>query len=320
MRFIAPFALAFILTACASQPGEVGGFSSHYFKNPPPDRTVIAPETKPVAKAEADTPGVQHERSGWSSHYYRYQQRRQDAAPASPASAEAPKPAPEPQPASPAPEPQPASPAPEPPKQVAALEPAPPAAATNEMPASQTGFSSHYFKKPLTREEVAVKLEARVFMLVAQERRRIDPRAKPLSLDIELSEVARRHSEDMASKDYVGHTSDDGQTTATMIMDEDAKFRGVLGENIASQNFNSDDGMDLDDFAQRLVDSWLNSADHKANLAYALYERSGVGVALNSHAIYVTQLFASDLGLPEPDLAPPLGAAKLKKPGQASSQ
>jgi len=309
MRFVPLFALASILAACANEPGEVGGFSSHYFKNPPPDRTVIAPETRQLATAEA--PEAPPERSGWSSHYFKHQERprQQDAAPAATEPAEAPKPAPVRQPASPPPEP---------PKQVAAVEPAPVEADTSEAPARQTGltgFSSRYFKKPLTREELSVKLEARVFMLVAQERRRIDPSAKPLALDSELSDIARRHSEDMASKDYVGHASDDGQTTATMIMDQDAKFRGVLGENIASQNYNSDDRMDLDDFAQRLVDSWLNSTDHKANLAYAPYERSGVGVGINSHAIYVTQLFASDLGLPEPDLTPPPSAAP-KRPGQ----
>ena len=308
MRFALPMALAFLLAACASQPGEVGGFSSHYFKNPPPDRTVIEATEKPVAAAQASV--SRHER--WSSHYFKHQRQasQPEAAPAqaAPEKAETPKP-------------EPVKPAPEPPKQIAEREPAPQAKdnEADEMPVRQTGFSSHYFKKPLTRDELAVKLEARVFMLVAQERRRIDPSAKPLAFDLELSDIARRHSEDMASKDYVGHTSEDGQTTATMIMDQDAKFRGVLGENIASQNYNGDSGVDPDAFAQHLVDSWLNSEDHKANLAYAPYERTGVGVAVNSHTIYVTQLFASDLGLPEPDLAPPAGAAKRKKPNQASS-
>ncbi|MGQ0742154.1 MAG: CAP domain-containing protein [Alphaproteobacteria bacterium] len=179
------------------------------------------------------------------------------------------------------------------------------------------GFSSHYFKAPLTRAEVIAQLETRVLAKVINERRRIDPKAKPLTLDPQLTEVARRHSQDMASKNYVAHANADGETTTTRLMDTDAKFRGLLGENIASQSYDGVSRIDLDEYAQRLVDTWLNSTDHKANLAYALYERTGVGVAVNSHTIYVTQLFATDLGLPEPDLS---SLPRAAKPSATSGQ
>ncbi len=167
----------------------------------------------------------------------------------------------------------------------------------------------HAPPQPLTAEQVSSALEKRVFVIVEEERLKTDPKAKPLKLDPELVEVARWHSLDMAKKNYIAHANPDGETTATKIIAEDAKFRGILGENLASQSYDKTKHIDLDEFAQRFVDSWLNSADHKANLAYAPYDRTGVGVAVSENTIYVTQLFASDLGLPEPPDNPPAAAS-----------
>lgn len=306
MRSVLPFALILLLAACADAPNQNGGFSSHYFKPPPPMVTAIAPETargtSSRAIENARTPdqlaAARAQVGSFSSHYHK--RSMTEAAPAEPEkTAEAPKPVPAP---------------PAPPtraKEVATAEP------DAETPTSTTGFSSHYRKQPpepMAPEELAVKLETRVLNLVAEERHRIDPDAKALVFDQELTDVAREHSEDMAKNNYVAHANAQGETTATMIMDRDTKFRGILGENIASQSYNKDQDVDVDAFAQSLVDSWLNSADHKANLAYAPYERTGIGVAVNSHMIYVTQLFASDLGLPEPPDDPPPAATKIRKP------
>lgn len=279
MRLVLAFAIAALLAGCANQPGETGGFSSHYFKNPPPDSVVIrAPEAR-------EAPPRSSEKA------IAAEQLTETPEKAAEAPAQAARPSLRDMEKPPAPEAEPAA----------------------DLPLRRTGFSSRHFRKPLTREEITASLEARVFTLVVQERRRIDPDAKPLVLDPQLAQVAREHSEDMAKKNYVAHANPEGETTASMLMDRDVKFRGILGENIASQNYNTEQRMDLDEFAQRFVDTWLASEDHKANLAYAPYERTGIGIAVNSHAIYVTQLFASDLGLPEPPDDPPPGAEKLKK-------
>jgi hypothetical protein len=104
----------------------------------------------------------------------------------------------------------------------------------------------------------------------------------------------------MAARNYFAHASPDGQTSATIIMDKDADFQGLLGENLAAQHYLTSQGVDVDVFARRFVDSWLASPSHKDNLAFAAYDRSGVGAAVNGDTIYVTQLFATDLGLPKP--------------------
>ncbi len=141
-------------------------------------------------------------------------------------------------------------------------------------------------------------LEVRIFDLIQEARHRIDPKANTLALDPELVGVARQRSQDMAAKSYMAHAGPDGQTSASLIMDEDGDFQGLLGENIAAQHFTKQGGIDVEAFAQRFVKTWLDSPGHKENLSFAAYNRSGVGAAVNGDTVYVTQLFATNLGLP----------------------
>jgi uncharacterized protein YkwD len=151
-------------------------------------------------------------------------------------------------------------------------------------------------------------LERRIFTLVQDERHRINPAAKPLVLDSELFDIAEQRSRDMAVKNYIAHSSPEGVSASSLIMDEDQSFQGLLGENLAAQPFNKQFGVDVNIYARRLVDTWLSSPAHKANLAYAPYDRSAVGAAVGGDTIYVIQLFATDLGLP------PLTAPILPRP------
>jgi uncharacterized protein YkwD len=145
-------------------------------------------------------------------------------------------------------------------------------------------------------------LEARIDDLVDAERLKINPQAKPLRLDSELVSVARQKSQDMAVKNYLAHAAPDGTTTASIVMDRDANFQGLLGENIAAEHYTPQIGVDPDKFAREFVDGWLASEAHKQNLAYPSYDRTGIGAAVNGDTVYVTQLFATDMGLPPPEL------------------
>ena len=147
-------------------------------------------------------------------------------------------------------------------------------------------------------------LERRIFELVDDERHRLDPAASPLVLDSELVGVAREKSADMAAKNYLAHANANGQTTTTIIMDEDAAFEGLLGENIAAQPFLKAYGVDVEVFAHRIVAIWVASAPHRENLSYPSYDRTGVGAAVSGDTIYVTELFASSLQSGAPALAP----------------
>ncbi len=143
-------------------------------------------------------------------------------------------------------------------------------------------------------------LETRVFALVADERKRLDPAAKALLLDPMLMDVARKRSIDMAAKGYFEDRAPDGTTSASMVMEEDARFQGLLGVNMAAQHYTKQAGVDVESFAKRFLETWLGSQSHRQNLAFPDYNRTGVGCAINGDTVYVTQLFATDLGLPPP--------------------
>lgn len=150
-------------------------------------------------------------------------------------------------------------------------------------------------------------LESRIYELVEAERLKLAPSARPLALDSELVGVAREKSADMAAHNYLAHAAPGGATSASIIMGKDASFQGLLGENIAAQPFFPKYGVDVELFAHRLVDTWLASAKHRENLADPAYDRTGVGAAASGDTVYVTELFARELGAPvtAPPAAPP---------------
>jgi uncharacterized protein YkwD len=153
-------------------------------------------------------------------------------------------------------------------------------------------------------------LEQRVAILVADERARIDPNARPLMIDPELAAIARQRSNDMAAKHYFAHAAPNGDTSASILMAEDAHFQGLLGENMAAQHYRTELGVDVDQFARNVLDIWLKSPKHKENLAYTEYNRTGIGAAVDGDTVYVTELFATDLGLGPHEDAPPPPADK----------
>ena len=156
-------------------------------------------------------------------------------------------------------------------------------------------------------------LESRIYALIVDRRRELDPKAQFLSLDPELVAIARKRSAAMALKN--SFTADDQHASATMLMAQDTKFQGSIGENVAAQHFTPDTLIDVEAVAKRFVDGWLASGPHKENLSFAEYDRTGVGASANGDTIYVTQLFATNLGLGEhSDSAPPSQAEPVASP------
>jgi len=139
-------------------------------------------------------------------------------------------------------------------------------------------------------------LETRVLALVESERARIDPKARALTTDAELTDIARRRSAEMAKLNSFDGNGDP-HVSATMLMRQDAKFQGLVGENVAAQHFTPGQEIDVEGFAKRFVETWVSSTPHKQNLSFPDYDRTGVGAAANGDTIYVTQLFTTDLGL-----------------------
>ena len=140
-------------------------------------------------------------------------------------------------------------------------------------------------------------LETRIAILVEEQREKFAPTAKIMAIDPELTKIARARAQDMADKHYLAHAAPNGDTAATLLMAENAKFQGLLGENLAAQHYVKESGVDADAFAERFLATWADSAPHRENFSFPDYDRTGVGVAVNGDTVYVAQLFADDRGL-----------------------
>ncbi|GAA2310371.1 hypothetical protein GCM10010149_70950 [Nonomuraea roseoviolacea subsp. roseoviolacea] len=107
---------------------------------------------------------------------------------------------------------------------------------------------------------------------------------QPLKHDPQLHKAAYDHSADMAAQNYFSHTSKDGRSFMDRI--RGAGFTGGTGwaENIAMGQPSP----------ASVVEAWMNSSGHKANIMNCKYNLIGVGAAKNSKGqIYWTQDFAA---------------------------
>lgn len=121
--------------------------------------------------------------------------------------------------------------------------------------------------------------EQQVFELVNKQRA---SRGLPLlKLNAELSRVARFKSQDMIDKKYFSHTSPTYGSPFDMMQSFGLKF-SAAGENIAYGQKT----------AAEVMNAWMNSAGHKANILSEAYTNIGVGVAkMSNGTLYWTQMF-----------------------------
>ncbi|MFI6937875.1 sigma-70 family RNA polymerase sigma factor [Streptomyces sp. NPDC050418] len=91
----------------------------------------------------------------------------------------------------------------------------------------------------------------------------------PVKLDSRLSKAAQLHSEDMSANDYFSHTSQDGRSFV-----DRAKAQGV--DNPGAENIAKGQGS-----AQSVMDAWMNSEGHRANILNCGLKTMGLGVTTN---------------------------------------
>lgn len=162
-------------------------------------------------------------------------------------------------------------------------------------------------------------LETRIAILVEEQRQKLEPKARPLAIDPELSKIARARAHDMAAKNYLAHAAPNGDTSASLLMKQDARWQGLLGENLAAQHYTRQGGVAVNDFAQRFLDEWLKSPPHRDNMIFANYDHAGVGAAVNGDTVYVAVLFSTDMGLkPRPPEGPANAVTSFESPAAAS--
>ena len=132
-------------------------------------------------------------------------------------------------------------------------------------------------------ELVLSKEEQGVIDLTNAERKKAD--LPPLKANPKLMAAARGHGENMAKQDKLDHVLDD-KKPADRVKDAGYRYAAV-GENVAWNQKNP----------AQVVEAWMNSEGHRANILKKEYEEIGVAVAKNAKGEpYWVQVFGKQLG------------------------
>ena len=125
-------------------------------------------------------------------------------------------------------------------------------------------------------DETVVNYENEVIRLVNEIR--VKNGLNPLISDWELSRVARYKSQDMKDNNYFSHTSPVYGTPFNMMKKFGISYK-TAAENIAKGQKTP----------QAVVNSWMNSSGHRANILNPSYKKIGVGYVAGGN--YWTQMF-----------------------------
>jgi len=137
-------------------------------------------------------------------------------------------------------------------------------------------------------------VEGEIHYFINSERQRLG--LPQLGLNKELANIARKHSEDMAFRNYFSHTTPEGHDLTFRYQKENFDCKIYLkngfisggGENIANAQY----WQSQEDLAQSMVQSWMKSPSHRKNIETSYYETEGIGIAISKNStIYVTQNF-----------------------------
>lgn len=113
----------------------------------------------------------------------------------------------------------------------------------------------------------------------------------PLRRNPVLDEAARLKAEDMAEYGYFAHESPHGATPWDWFEKAGYSY-AYAGENLAVHFFDSGE----------VVDAWLESPGHRANIMHDRYTEIGIGTAKGTYegfdTIFVVQMFGTPAGAP----------------------
>ena len=156
-------------------------------------------------------------------------------------------------------------------------------AQTTQAPAKEQAITE---KERATTETTATatapsvsNYERQVVELVNVERQKND--LAPLTLDPAISNVARIKSKDMSDNNYFAHQSPTYGSAADMLTQHGIKY-SAWGENIAAGQRTPDE----------VVNAWMNSPGHRANILASHFTKIGVGYVNNGRP-YWTQMFTN---------------------------
>src|SRR6185437_10613391 len=160
---------------------------------------------------------------------------------------------------------------------------------------------SNLIARQSDQQFLAAVVPAEIIALTNTER--TDNSVGTLSEDALLDSAAQAKAADMAAKGYFSHVGPDGKTPWQWIDASGYQYQ-YAGENLAVRFIDSTD----------VVNAWMASPTHRANMVKPVYTQIGVGVAEGLYegqpATYVVQYF----GTPKSTAQTPTVAAASKTP------
>ncbi|MEU3606841.1 CAP domain-containing protein [Streptomyces sp. NPDC035033] len=103
----------------------------------------------------------------------------------------------------------------------------------------------------------------------------------PLTANATLTRAAQGHSDDMAARDFFDHTDPDGDGPGERVTAAGYPW-STYGENIAMGQTTP----------EQVMDAWMNSPGHRANILNCSFEEIGVGIHTDGGP-YWTQVFGA---------------------------
>ena len=145
---------------------------------------------------------------------------------------------------------------------------------TAQAPSNERAATANTAQAPATSN-----YERRVAELVNVERQKNG--LAPLAFDSSISNVARIKSKDMSDNNYFAHQSPTYGSAADMLTQNGIRY-SAWGENIAAGQRTPEE----------VVNAWMNSPGHRANILGSQFTKIGVGY-VNGSRPYWTQMFTN---------------------------
>ncbi|MFG2627224.1 CAP domain-containing protein [Streptomyces sp. NPDC048473] len=152
-----------------------------------------------------------------------------------------------------------------------------PATAEKSSAAPTSAASTPAARKSAAPTPAATSAQAAVLALVNQERAKVG--CSPVTASAPLASLAQNFSDDMAARGFFDHTDPNGQSPWDRA--SKAGVQGLGGENIARGQAD----------AQAVMDAWMSSDGHRANILNCDYKTLGVGVHFGTGGPWWTQDF-----------------------------
>ena len=155
-----------------------------------------------------------------------------------------------------------------------------------ETPKAETAAVTEFWKE----------VEDQIITLCNEER--IKAGVAPLESNETLREIARYKSKEMLENNYFAHKSAVDGAMPWELADRFGYSYSTFGENIWMSQMDTEDPMWTEEFksgvtARNIVNDWMNSPGHRANILDPKYKKIGVGLIYSSKLkAYATQSFS----------------------------